>query len=278
MGSTATIRCWRGRSTSVFSNLPQADSSEAGISPVVGNTESSSPHSSSPSTTSVFSNLPHAESSGAKPDLVVGNPEVSWSPSNSKVIKKRNDLSVFATPLPDLVLERRQRRISKESDGSIGGGRSAGSCDTHTITIFEEGREWYGYRDEGIRQAAEMFGLTGPWVRPGAGVGAGLQDVDGNGSKGVKGELKGGKAFWHGNGRKVKVEERLLHVNGSGRDDEFGIVDEGAEEDRVESEASEDSVDSDDSRQEGDEDGEEKPWWSVRWKNIFMMLGYGVLE
>lgn len=187
----------------------------------------------------MFFNLPHAESSRAKPDPVVGNPELSRPPSTSEDSKKQNDFSVFATPLPDFVLERRQRRISKESDGSTRSGRSAGSSDTPTITIIEEGREWYGYRDEGIRQAAEMFGVNGPWVRPGVGFGAGVQDANGMRGSGDE-EVKRWKAFWHGNGRKVKVEERLLIVNGSDRDDELGVVDEVAEEDRVESEESED--------------------------------------
>jgi len=58
--------------------------------------------------------------------------------------------------------------------------------------------------------------------------------------------------------------------------DEFGIVDELIIEDTSDSEDSEDSVHSDGITMDGDEESKERPWWSVRWKNILMKLGCGV--
>jgi len=118
-----------------------------------------------------------------------------------------------------------------------------------------------------------MFGVTGPWIRPSSGT----EDVDSiNGTEGEgKGEKKKEKPFWHGNGRKVRVkevEERWMCVGG----DEFGIVEELVVVDS-ESEESAGSVLSNDSTQEGSEHDGERKWWSVRWKNVFVMLGCGML-
>ena len=203
---------------------------------------------------SVSSSLPHAESFEPKTATVVGKP--------------KNDISIFATPLPEFVLEQRQRKLSRESNGST---PSAQPPHPPTCTIIEEGREWYGYRDEGIRQAAEMFGVTGPWIRPSSRI----EDVDADKIKGTgeegKGEKKKEKPFLHGNGRKVGVEERWMCVGG----DEFGISDELVVVDS-ESEESVSSADDDASTLESGEDGVERPRWSVRWKNVFMMLGCGI--
>jgi len=263
MGSTATSRCWRGRSTSIYANLPLAESSEDIFDFVFGDQEFPSNISSSESM-AVSSSLPHAESVASKPDNVLSKPQ--------------NDISIFATPLPEFVIEQRQRKLSKESGGSTGS-QSAELCKAPTCTIIEEGREWYGYRDEGIRQAAEMFGMIGPCIRPGSGA----EDVDDiNGTEGEgKGEVKKEKPFWHGNGRKVGVQkqEKWMCVG----DDEFGIseelsvVDEGEEGNSEDSGETEGSVDGGDSIQERGEEGGGRKWWSVRWKNVFVMLGCGVL-
>ena len=204
----------------------------------------------------VSSPPPQAESYEAKIDTVVSKPQ--------------NDISIFATPLPESVLEQRQRKLSRESGGSTGIGRST-EPKPPTCRIIEEGREWYGYRDEGIRQAAAMFGVTGPWIRPNSA--NGVEDVDADKIKGTKEQVRKEKPFWHGNGRKVRVkevEERWMCVG----DDEFGIGEELIMED---SSDSEDSVDSDDGIPERSRYSEERPWWSVRWKNVFRMLGCGVL-
>jgi len=247
----------------------------------------------------VVSGLPRKEACGGESGDVVGKPGFASGISGAEsmevvdrlprkelveaeignvVRKPQNDISIFATPLPEFVLEQRQRKLSRESGGST---RSSEPPQPPTFTIIEEGREWYGYRDEGIRQAAEMFGVTGPWIRPSCG----MKDVDGmKGMKGAngEGEVKKEKPFWHGNGRKVRVkevEQRWMCVGC----DEFGIVDElvivgeGAEEDGEGSEESDGSVDNEDSTQGGGGDGGERKWWSVRWKNVFMMLGCGVL-
>jgi len=102
-----------------------------------------------------------------------------------------------------------------------------------------------------------------------------------DGIKGLDGkeEAKKEKPFWHGNGRKVRVEERWMCVGGNefGISDELVVVDEGAEGGSEDSGESVVSVDSGDGTQGRGEDGGEKKWWSVRWKNVFMMLGCDVL-
>ena len=247
----------------VVSGLPRKEACGAGRGDVVGKPGVGS-DISGVEAMEVVSGLPCKEACGAGSGNVGG--------------KQKNDISIFATPLSEFVFEQRQRRISRESGGITASGRST-EPQPPTCTIIEEGREWYGYRDEGIRQAAEMFGVTGPWIRPSSGT----RDMDADAIKGTgekgKGEGKKEKTFWHGNGRKVGVEERWMCV----RDDEFGIseelvvVDEGAEGGSEDSGESVGSMDGGYGAQEGSEDGGERKWWSVRWKNIFMMLGCGVM-
>jgi len=252
-------------SVAVVSRLPRKEVCGGGIGDVVGKLGLAS-DISEPESMEVVDRLPCKEA------CEVGSGDV--------VVKSQNDLSIFATPLPEFVLEQRQRCISRESGGSTGSSRSTES-QPPTCTIIEEGREWYGYRDEGIRQAAEMFGVTGPWIRPNSA--SAVADTDADKSKGTgeegKGDRKKGKPFWHGNGRKVGVEERWMCVG----DDEFGISDElvvvngDAEGGSEGSEGSVSGLDGEDNAQGRGEDDEGRPWWSVRWKNVFMMLACGVL-
>ena len=121
----------------VVSCLPRKEVCGVGRGNVVGKPEFPR-RSSTTSTMSVSSSLPDAEPCEAKIDNVVGKPQ--------------NDISIFATPLPEFVSEQRQRRISRESGGST---QSVTPPQPPTCTIIEEGKEWYGYRDEGVRRAAE---------------------------------------------------------------------------------------------------------------------------
>jgi len=257
-------------------------------------------NTSSRESMAVVSRLPRKEVCGGERGGVVGKPGVGLDVSGAESMavvdrvprkevcgveigdvvgkpKSQNGISIFATPLPEFVVEQRQRKLSRESGGSTG---SVGSRLTEpqppTCTIIEEGREWYGYRDEGVRRAAEMFGVTGPWIRPSCGT----EDVDG--IDGTKERVKKNKPFWHGNGRKVGVngsfKERWMCVG----DDEFGISDdlvvgEGAGEGSEGSEGSVGSEDSNDSTEGRGEYGGERKWWRVRWKHVSVGLGCGVL-
>jgi hypothetical protein len=61
------------------------------------------------------------------------------------------------------------------------------------VEVIEEGREWYGYRDEGIREAALMFRVDSPSVSVDS-LCAGVEEEEEGGGKGDRKE----KGFWHG--------------------------------------------------------------------------------
>lgn len=108
---------------------------------------------------------------------------VSFSSSETLLDEPRfsfdsTEVEVLSTPfLP---------RVIKEGERAIATRRPS------TITIVEEGREWWGFKDEGIRSAAEALGVDFPIACC----------VTGNATRG---EREVGReddmAFWHCNGR-----------------------------------------------------------------------------
>jgi hypothetical protein len=61
------------------------------------------------------------------------------------------------------------------------------------VGVIEEGREWYGYRDEGIRRAGEMFRVDSPSVSVDS-LSIRVEEEEEGGGKGDRKE----KGFWHG--------------------------------------------------------------------------------
>ena len=108
-----------------------------------------------------------------------------------------SDTETLATSHPLGVIE----------EGSRGTGRKTETRTPSEITIVEEGRDWWGYGDEGVRRAAVALGI---------GFNVPCHGVNDRGSEGdVRKDDR--MAFWHENGRLVECV-----VSEDGADDECG--------------------------------------------------------
>jgi hypothetical protein len=139
--------------------------------------------------------------------------------SSFDLSRNKHDTTVLATPPPCVTNGENPMRERNEEVNTEQRRPS-------NISVLEEGREWYGYRDEGIRRASVALGVVGPWVRPGFVEGR----VDGGEDKDKDTEgKKDAKAFWHRNGR--KLEGCVIPVDDSTcEDSERGNVRSGKEE------------------------------------------------
>jgi hypothetical protein len=72
------------------------------------------------------------------------------------------------------------------------GERSTETRKPPVITIIEEGREWWGFKDEGMRRAATALGVDFP---------AGCCEAAYGGIEEQNAREEHGMAFWHRNGR-----------------------------------------------------------------------------
>jgi hypothetical protein len=108
---------------------------------------------------------------------------VSFSSSETLLDEPRlsfdsTEVEVLSTPFLPRVIEEGERAIATRRPS--------------TITIVEEGREWWGFKDEGTRRAATALGVDFP---------AGCCEAADGGREEQNAREEHGMAFWHRDGR-----------------------------------------------------------------------------
>jgi hypothetical protein len=108
---------------------------------------------------------------------------VSFSSSETLLDEPRfsfdsTEVEVLSTPFLPRVIEE--------------GGRSTETRRPSAITIVEEGREWWGFKDEGMRRAATALGVDFPIT---------CCEAEDGGREEQNTRKEHGMAFWHRDGR-----------------------------------------------------------------------------
>jgi hypothetical protein len=100
------------------------------------------------------------------------------------------EVEVLSTPFLPRVIEEGQRAIARRRPS--------------VITIVEEGREWWGFKDEGMRRAATALGVDFPTA---------CCEAEDGGREEQNARDEHGMGFWHRDGR---IERHAAIEDGEG--------------------------------------------------------------